>query len=176
MSNEEISCTGCKPENWCRSQVVKCREDRGISTCAECKEYPCDNMRECFEVTKSFEPKCKEVCTDEEYQQLKKAFFEKKWEINLPGVIDKYIFSNDYEQLVVVYKNITNMNELRYNLVYININNNASKDNLYQSIELKGNLKIEAISVYKDVIIYSRKYDLYKLNFLIKEPNSFNTK
>ena len=105
---------------------------------------------------------------------LKKAFFEKKWEINLPGVIDKYIFSNDYEQLVVVYKNITNMNELRYNLVYININNNASKDNLYQSIELKGNLKIEAISVYKDVIIYSRKYDLYKLNFLIKEPNSFN--
>lgn len=38
-------------------------------------------MRECFTVTKSFEPKCREVCTEMEYEQLKKAFFEK--EINL---------------------------------------------------------------------------------------------
>ena len=105
---------------------------------------------------------------------LEKAFFEKKWEINLPGVIDKYIFSNDYEQLVVVYKNIANMNELRYNIAYININNYTSKDNFYQNIELNGNLKIEAISVYKDIIAYTRKYDLYKLNFLIKVPNSLN--
>ena len=105
---------------------------------------------------------------------LKKAFFEKKWEINLPGVIDKYIFSNDYEQLVVVYKNITNLNELRYNIVYINLNNNISNRNLYQSIELNGNLKIEAISVFKNIIVYTRKYDLYKLNFLIKDPNSDN--
>ena len=105
---------------------------------------------------------------------LKKAFFEKKWEIDLPGVIDKYIFSNDYEQLVVVYKNITNMNEIRYNIAYININNNMLKDNLYQNIELNGNLKIEAISVYNNIIVYTRKYDIYKLNFLINVPNSVN--
>ena len=103
---------------------------------------------------------------------LKKAFFEKKWEINLPGIIDKYIFSNDYEQLVAVYKNITNTNELRYNIVYININSNKSNEDLYQIIRLNGNLKIEAISVFKNLIVYSRKYDLYKLNFLIKDPNS----
>ena len=30
----------------------------------------------CFQVTKSFEPKCREVCTYEEYLQLKTAFFE----------------------------------------------------------------------------------------------------
>ena len=24
VTNEEIACTGCKPENWCRYQVVKC--------------------------------------------------------------------------------------------------------------------------------------------------------
>ena len=105
---------------------------------------------------------------------LKKAFFEKKWEIDLPGIIDKYMFSNDYEQLVVVYKNITNSNELRYNIVYVNISNNTPNDNLYQSIELKGNLKIEAITVYKNIIAYTRKYDLYKLNFLIKAPKSLN--
>ena len=103
---------------------------------------------------------------------LKKAFFEKKWEIKLPGVIDKYIFSNNYEQLVVVYKNIINLNELRYNLVYININNNETTENLYQNIELDGNLKIEAIAVYKNIIVYTRKYDIFKLNFLIKDPIS----
>jgi len=78
VSNQEIACTGCKPENWCRYHVVKCCEDRGIRTCAECPEYPCDNMKECFAVTRSFEPKCREVCTDEEYKQLKTAFFEKE--------------------------------------------------------------------------------------------------
>ena len=35
-------------------------------------------MKECFEVTKSFEPKCRQVCTDEEYNRLNKAFFEKE--------------------------------------------------------------------------------------------------
>ncbi len=43
-----------------------------------------------FEVTKSFEPMCKMMCTEEEYLQMKKAFFEKeqnlkKYLIELPG-------------------------------------------------------------------------------------------
>ncbi len=78
VTNEEIACGGCKPENWCRYKVVKCCEDYGIRSCGECKEYPCDNMKECFEVTRSFEPKCREVCTEEEYDMLKRAFFEKE--------------------------------------------------------------------------------------------------
>ena len=39
-------------------------------------------MKECFSVTRSFEPKCREVCTDAEYEQLKKAFFEKEENLN----------------------------------------------------------------------------------------------
>lgn len=78
VTDEEISWRGCKPENWCRYRVVKCCEDRGIKTCADCRKYPCDNMKECFEVTRSFMPKCREVCTDEEFQQLNTAFFEKE--------------------------------------------------------------------------------------------------
>jgi hypothetical protein len=78
VTNEEITCLGCKPENWCRYHVVKCCEDKNIRTCAECLEYPCNNMLECFEVTKSFEPMCRQVCSDEEYKQLKEAFFEKE--------------------------------------------------------------------------------------------------
>ncbi|MBQ7058083.1 MAG: DUF3795 domain-containing protein [Firmicutes bacterium] len=78
VTNEEISCSGCKPENWCRYRVVICCEEKGIKTCAECPEFPCDRMKECFEVTMSFEPKCRQVCTAEEYEQLRKAFFEKE--------------------------------------------------------------------------------------------------
>ena len=78
VSNAEISCSGCRPENWCRYHVVKCCVDKGIKTCAECADYPCTNMKECFETTKSFEPTCRQVCTEEEYEQLKKAFFEKE--------------------------------------------------------------------------------------------------
>ena len=78
VSNEEISCTGCKTENWCRYNVVGCCEGRGIGTCAQCPEYPCENMRSCFKVTSLFVGKCKEVCTDEEFSQLKTAFFEKE--------------------------------------------------------------------------------------------------
>lgn len=78
VTNEEIACTGCKPENWCRYRVAKCCEDKGIRTCAGCDVYPCENMKECFQVTRSFEPACRLVCTDEEYGRLKRAFFEKE--------------------------------------------------------------------------------------------------
>ena len=78
VTNEEIACYGCKPENWCRYRVIKCCVDRGIKTCGECSEYPCENIKECFEVTKTFEPTCRQVCTDNEYKRLKKAFFEKE--------------------------------------------------------------------------------------------------
>ena len=81
VSNEEISCTGCKLENWCRYRVAGCCEEKGIKACSSCPEYPCKTIRKCFEVTGSFEPKCRQVCSDSEFAALKKAFFEK--EINL---------------------------------------------------------------------------------------------
>ena len=78
VGNEEIACYGCKPENWCRYRVIKCCKDQGIKTCGECSEYPCDNIKACFKVTKSFEPLCRQVCTDDEYKRLEKAFFVKE--------------------------------------------------------------------------------------------------
>ena len=106
--------------------------------------------------------------------QIKDAFYKLKWKINLTGIITKYAFSNDYEQLSVVYKNITNNNEIKYNIIYININSNIINNNLYNILELEGNLKIESIATFENLIVYSRKYDLYKLNFLIKDKDSNN--
>ena len=78
VSNEEISCSGCKAENWCRYGVVKCCEEHGVKTCGKCEKYACENIKACFEVTMSFEQKCREVCTEEEWKALQAAFFEKK--------------------------------------------------------------------------------------------------
>lgn len=78
VSIDEIRCSGCKPDNWCRYRIVKCCEEHRITTCADCSDYPCKNIRECFEVTRSFEPMCKKACTDKEYERLRKAFFEKE--------------------------------------------------------------------------------------------------
>lgn len=81
----EIACMGCGPDNRCRYGAAACCAERSIGTCAECPEYPCGNMKECFRITASFEPKCREVCTDAEYERIGKAFFEK--EKNLDGLL-----------------------------------------------------------------------------------------
>lgn len=86
VTNEEIACQGCRIENWCRYHVIKCCEDHGIRNCGQCQDFPCDNIKDCFEVTASFEPLCRQVCTEEEYRQLKKAFFEKEQNLNLQRI------------------------------------------------------------------------------------------
>ena len=82
VSNEEISCTGCNAENWCRYKVVECCSGKRIATWAECENFPCKSMKECFEVTASFEHGCRQACTEDEYEMLKKAFFEKEENLN----------------------------------------------------------------------------------------------
>ena len=77
-SYEELACHGCKPENSCRYEIVKCVSGRGLNNCGECTEYPCDRTEKCFEGTDSFKPACRAACTEEEYLMIKRAFFEKK--------------------------------------------------------------------------------------------------
>ncbi|MGN0740522.1 MAG: DUF3795 domain-containing protein [Treponema sp.] len=78
VSPEEISCTGCKKENWCRYEIISCTTENKIQNCGQCKNYQCAKIKECFEKTKSFIPACKADCTSSEFEILKKAFFEKE--------------------------------------------------------------------------------------------------
>lgn len=78
VTNEEIACTGCKEENWCRYRLVKCVNEKHIAHCGQCENYPCDVMKACFTVTGSFISTCKKVCTPEDFETLRKAFFEKE--------------------------------------------------------------------------------------------------
>ena len=43
VTNEEISCTGCKPSNLCRFDVIGCCNKKRISNCSLCADYPCVN-------------------------------------------------------------------------------------------------------------------------------------
>lgn len=83
VTNEEIACSGCKSDNFCRFNIVKCCEDKHIATCSDRTDYPCDTVKDCFKVTKPFEPACHEAFSEDEYKQLKKAFFEKEKNLNL---------------------------------------------------------------------------------------------
>lgn len=54
-----------------------------FSNCGECPQYPCDIVKEWFEVTSGFEPQCKEYCNSSQYKILKEAFFDKKKNLDL---------------------------------------------------------------------------------------------
>ncbi len=81
----EIACAGCRPDNDCRYHIAACCADRGVRSCGQCREYPCGTFRACLAVTASFEPRCRAVCTEAEYEQLKKAFFEKERNLERDG-------------------------------------------------------------------------------------------
>lgn len=100
VSNEEISCGGCKPENWCRYKVIACTQEKGIANCGQCKEYPCANLKDCFEVTASFAQSCKKVCTEEEYEMLNRAFFEKEKNLNMQSIVFDQADKEDIDELV----------------------------------------------------------------------------
>ncbi|MBQ8095152.1 MAG: DUF3795 domain-containing protein [Clostridia bacterium] len=78
VSTDEIACSGCTEGNWCRYRIVSCASEKGINNCGECGAFPCDRVKSCLDVTLSFEPYCRQVCTPDEYEQIRKAFFEKE--------------------------------------------------------------------------------------------------
>ena len=43
-----------------------------------CKEFPCDKIMDMLNRSKKYQKKCKEVCSEEEYMALEKAFFDKE--------------------------------------------------------------------------------------------------
>ena len=107
--------------------------------------------------------------------KLEHSFFKLKWKLNIPGIIIKYVFSPRYNYLALVYKQIKNGIEVSYKIVYIDINKSTDNKNLsYEVIDIPGNTKIMALAVEKDLIIYSRKIDKYKLNILYKKGGIWN--
>lgn len=49
-----------------------------LKKCNQCKEFPCEKIMDMLNRSKKYQKKCKEVCSEEEYDALEKAFFDKE--------------------------------------------------------------------------------------------------
>ena len=78
VSAEEISCRGCGPDSVCRYGIRQCALVKGHANCGKCSEYPCVNLLDAFRRSAEFEEQCRARCSGDEYSRLRKAFFEKR--------------------------------------------------------------------------------------------------
>lgn len=77
LSLEDARCYGCLFHKECRYQLTDCIKSRGFQSCEECLIYPCEKIREILQESLRFKKICEGNCSKEEYQLLKKIFFEK---------------------------------------------------------------------------------------------------
>lgn len=79
VSNEEIACAGCHPDKVCSYGLTDCTKQHGIQRCRQCGAFPCGRIGALLEKSGNYEKKCREVCTNEEYDALERAFFRKEY-------------------------------------------------------------------------------------------------
>ena len=78
VSNEEIKCDGCSSHKKCTYNLVECTHNHNVEKCNMCNEFPCDKINDMLKRSKEYQKKCREVCSEEEYKTLEKAFFDKE--------------------------------------------------------------------------------------------------
>ncbi len=78
VSNDEIQCTGCSSHKQCTYGLVECIKEHGIEKCNQCLNFPCEKINRMMKRSAEYKEKCKEVCTEKEYQLLEKSFFNKE--------------------------------------------------------------------------------------------------
>lgn len=78
VSNDEIKCDGCSSHKKCTYNLVECTHNHKAEKCNMCNEFPCDKINDMLKRSKEYQKKCREVCSEEEYKTLEKAFFDKE--------------------------------------------------------------------------------------------------
>ena len=76
VSNEEIKCDGCSSHKKCTYNLVECTHNHNTEKCNMCEEFPCDKINDMLIRSLEYQKKCREVCSEEEYRTLEKAFFD----------------------------------------------------------------------------------------------------
>lgn len=78
VSNDEIKCDGCSSHKKCTYNLVECTHNHNAEKCNMCNEFPCDKINDMLIRSLEYQKKCREVCLEEEYRTLEKAFFDKE--------------------------------------------------------------------------------------------------
>lgn len=75
----DFACCGCTPENDCAySELRACVQRKGVESCGLCDAYPCGLVNAAFEKSDRLCAQAALVCTPEEMELFKKAFFSKR--------------------------------------------------------------------------------------------------
>jgi hypothetical protein len=76
---QDLACYGCLPDNDCAySELRACVLGKDIESCGLCEAYPCQIVSAVFEKSERLIPKALSVCTPDERELLRKAFFSKR--------------------------------------------------------------------------------------------------
>lgn len=78
VANNEIACTGCSSHTACTYNLVECIKEHSVKKCNQCSAYPCGKIKGMLQRSAAYQKTCQEKCTEEEYRQLSRAFFEKE--------------------------------------------------------------------------------------------------
>jgi hypothetical protein len=79
LSTQDVACSGCLPENDCAySELRACVYEKGIESCGLCEVHPCELVEAAFEKSERLRSRAALVCTPEEMETLRKAFFSKR--------------------------------------------------------------------------------------------------
>lgn len=76
---ENMACHGCMPGNKCAyTDLWACIGTKGYENCGLCEEYPCERITSAFGKSEDLESRASKVCSQDEMDMLRKAFFAKK--------------------------------------------------------------------------------------------------
>jgi len=79
FSAQDLACYGCTPANNCAYPELRaCVSEKGIESCGLCEAYPCHLISSTFEKSDKLYSQTLKVCTPEELELLRKAFFSKR--------------------------------------------------------------------------------------------------
>ena len=83
---ENLTCEGCTPENECAyPELRSCVNSRGIEHCGSCEACPCGLVDAVLEKSEKLCSRAGLVCTPEEMEVLRKAFFSKRENLSREG-------------------------------------------------------------------------------------------
>lgn len=88
VPNEEIACSGCSTHKQCTYHLVECIREHKVEKCNQCYKFPCRKISDMLKRSKDYQQKCREVCTEQEYSSLEKAFFNKEENLRKCEVVE----------------------------------------------------------------------------------------
>lgn len=75
---EEMLCEGCHTHKKCTYRIAECVGEHGIEKCSKCGDFPCEKISLMLVKSMEYREKAFEVCNEEEFGSLERAFFNKE--------------------------------------------------------------------------------------------------